>query len=563
MAEPRFDQSSDHESPVAVRDSARVQLGWLAVQSAITPRRAPGHVLHAARLLLAFIRARRRFVRALRSRSGERDCEILRGLEPSISASLGVAELNRVAGLVQTYGGAAAITELLRIDAEDKRFPREVCARLLRERELEQAARGEIFPVPERAAHRVATGSRNIIMAFHSGAPLVENGYAARSEEMLGAVEQSGRVPVPVLRLGYPQELARFRGESRQTGFEQDGRHWTLLPDGLNGLLGRSLSDYVRAYGERLAKLAETHDSGVIHAASNYLNGLAAAHAAALSGGAAIYEVRGLWHVTRAGRGDGDQLVLEASEALEIEAAARADAVIAISNAVKGYMTTRGVDPARITVIPNTVCPQTFSPRPRNNALIDGWGVDNQRPLIGYVGSFADYEGLDVLLDALARLKSRSVGFQAVLLGDGPQRGELMNQAARLGLQELVKFPGRIARRDVPTLYNSLDIAPLPRRDLPVTRLVPPIKLVEAMACGTAIVLSDLPALTDVAFPGVHCLGARPDDPLSLAECLEHLCEDPDKRDELGMAARRQVVEHHSRSAAATKLDQIYGRLNR
>ena len=113
---------------------------------------------------------------------------------------------------------------------------------------------------------------------------------------------------------------------------------WKRLPDHRKGLLTRGLNDYVETYGKRLAEFATRNDARIIHAASNYVNGLAASYAARLAGNKCIYEVRGLWHVTKAAAGHDmeNDVFYQGDDAFEVEAVRRADATICISGACQG-----------------------------------------------------------------------------------------------------------------------------------------------------------------------------------------------------------------------------------
>jgi glycosyltransferase involved in cell wall biosynthesis len=93
----------------------------------------------------------------------------------------------------------------------------------------------------------------------------------------------------------------------------------------------------------------------------------------------------------------------------------------------------------------------------------------------------------------------------------------------------------------VPALYSILDIAPIPRKDLAVTRLVTPLKVIEAMAMGKTVVVSDLPPLREIVGREEFGCSFPPGDPDALANALAKLCRDPALRARFGRAARARV----------------------
>jgi glycosyltransferase involved in cell wall biosynthesis len=140
---------------------------------------------------------------------------------------------------------------------------------------------------------------------------------------------------------------------------------------------------------------------------------------------------------------------------------------------------------------------------------------------------------VDTLLEAVALLCAQGVDARAVVIGSGEASEPLKAVARRLGVPAV--FPGRIPFSDVPAALASMNCCPFPRRDAPVTRLVPPLKLPEAMACGVPVVVADLPALTESIDHGrtgvVFGQGAE-----ALAAALRDLHDTPAKARSLGEA---------------------------
>ena len=151
-----------------------------------------------------------------------------------------------------------------------------------------------------------------------------------------------------------------------------------------------------------------------------------------------------------------------------------------------------------------------------------------------YVGRLAYYKGLDVLLAALRDLP----GIRLVIVGEGPEGGELRKRASQLGVAGRVEWRGRVADAELPALYSSVAALVLPSTGLSESF---GIVQLEAHACGTPVVSSDLPGVREVNPDGVTGLLARPRDAHDLTCKLKLLLGDGDLRHRLGAQARRRV----------------------
>jgi glycosyltransferase involved in cell wall biosynthesis len=114
------------------------------------------------------------------------------------------------------------------------------------------------------------------------------------------------------------------------------------------------------------------------------------------------------------------------------------------------------------------------------------------KTVLGFVGSFYAYEGLDLLLHALARLRDARPQLRVLLVGGGPQDETLRRVAAELGLADRVVFTGRVPNTAVQRYYDLMDVLVYPRRSMRLTDLVTPLKPLEAMAQGRVLIASDV-----------------------------------------------------------------------
>ncbi len=338
-----------------------------------------------------------------------------------------------------------------------------------------------------------------------------------------------------------------------------DGVHYHRLLDGHRVYRKWPIGYYVDEYTRRVEQLVRTHQISVVHGASNYWNGFAAIAAARHLGIPSVYEVRGLWELTRMSR----EPVYEESEMfaltarLEADACVSADQVITITGALRDLMVERGVPESKITVVPNGVDSDRFRPVPRDRELARQLDVDD-KIVVGYVGSVLDYEGIDTLLMATARLAGRRNNFHVLVVGDGAAFDQCRALAARLGISALVTFTGRVPHHDVERYYSLVDIAPFPRKPLPVCETVSPLKPFEAMAAAKVPVVSSVAALTEIVTDGDNGLVFDKGDVSSLTEVLDRALADAALRERIGHRARDWVVRERDWSVLVRSLEQVY-----
>jgi PEP-CTERM/exosortase A-associated glycosyltransferase len=401
-----------------------------------------------------------------------------------------------------------------------------------------------------------------VMFVLHHSSPFHSNGYATRGHGLLAAINQRDWNVMAVTRMGYPLDLPKFADiEFRRCDVVEGVEYQRIRGPGAHLT---PLCDYLQEFADRLVHVACKHEPEIFHAHSNALVGLVANRAARALGIPSIYEIRGLWEVTRASRQPGfaGTEYYELLHEMEVTAAQEADAVICITQALADEMVRCGVDRDKISIVPNGVDVERFRPRPRDRALERELGLTGKR-VIGYVGSVVDYEGLDDLLRATRILIDRGRDDVAVLIvGDGASLDGLRTDVRDLGLDAVVTFTGRVPHSDVERYYSLIDIAPFPRKSLPVTEMVSPLKPFEAMAMDKIIVASDVAALAEIITDGVNGFLFAKDDPEALAAALERALGALEPGARSGLSPRAWVSEHRSWSEMAARLEAVYQRVS-
>ena len=318
----------------------------------------------------------------------------------------------------------------------------------------------------------------------------------------------------------------------------------------------------MRAVAARLrAVIAETRPD-IVHAHSPVLNGLPALWAARRAGLPLVYEVRGLWEDAAVDLGharEGD-LRYRTTRWLETWLLRRADAVVTLCEAMRAEIAGRGVPAERIAVVPNGIDPAHFSaPRPRDAALAERLGLAG-RTVLGFIGSFYRYEGLDLLVAALPRIRAAVPDAALLLVGGGNEAERLAQQVEALGLQDVVRFTGRVPHDQVRRYYDLVDIFVYPRRSMRLTELVTPLKPLEAMAEGRIVLASDIGGHRELIRNGVTGILFPPDDPEALADRVIEAIGAPATLPRLREAARRFVQSERTWTVSAAAYRSAYAR---
>lgn len=232
------------------------------------------------------------------------------------------------------------------------------------------------------------------------------------------------------------------------------------------------------------------------------------------------------------------------AEAISLEALIAARQVVAVSSGMSQWLVEQGVDPGKIDVIANGVDVARFSP---------DFSTHEADPVIGFVGTLKPWHGLSVLVEASRLLRLRGDRFRLLLVGDGPERAAIVHDLAAAGLSDRSELTGAVNPEDIPALLARMDIAvaPYPALD---GFYFSPLKVMEYMAAGKAVVAScigDIDGLVDHGVSGCLC---PPGDAAALANTLAALIGNPDQRTHLGRAARVKAQRTMGWDAVASRV---------
>lgn len=342
-----------------------------------------------------------------------------------------------------------------------------------------------------------------------------------------------------------------------------DGLHFyrTAKPKGLLTRLPLfNLISQMRATESRLMEVADKVRPDIIHAHSPALNGMPAVRAGRALGIPVVYEIRAFWEDAAVDHGTTSEgsLRYRLTRAQETWVAREADAVTTICDGLRVDLVQRGIPEDKLTVIPNAVDIDKFT----NSGEVDEelkrkLGLADNR-VIGFIGSFYAYEGLDLLLDAMPEILRRMPDVKVLLVGGGPQETTLREKAGELGIGNEVIFAGRVPHQDVTRYYDLINVLVYPRHSMRLTELVTPLKPLEAMAQGRIFVASDVGGHKELIRDNETGMLFEAGNPGALARTVISLFDHPQHWERLKANGRHYVESERNWGNSVARYEKVY-----
>jgi len=222
-----------------------------------------------------------------------------------------------------------------------------------------------------------------------------------------------------------------------------------------------------------------------------------------------------------------------------------ADKIISVNRAeIRRLINYWKVPREKIAYIPNGVDTEFFKPIS---------SVKKSDNVILFVGNLVKDKGVDVLLKAFAKCKSRVKDLRLIIVGEGPLRNSLEKTVKFLGLSESIRFLGRVTHEELVNIYNMASVTVLPSRYESFG-----LVLVESMACGTPVIATATEGARDIVTHGVDGFLVPINDIDSLANAICKLIENPELRKQMGKNARRKAEKKFSWGIIKELLKKVY-----
>jgi PEP-CTERM/exosortase A-associated glycosyltransferase len=313
----------------------------------------------------------------------------------------------------------------------------------------------------------------------------------------------------------------------------------------------------------RLIEVIKIVKPDILHAHSPALNALPALRVARSLNIPIVYEVRAFWEDAAVDHGTSKEwgVRYRLTRALESYALKRVDAVTTICEGLRNDILGRGILPKKVTVIPNAVNIENFNIGEETDLqLAEDLGLNN-KILLGFIGSFYAYEGLNILLQALPKMLAQNQDIRILLVGGGPQESKLKTLAIQLGIENKVVFTGRVPHDRVQRYYNLIDILVYPRLRMRLTDLVTPLKPLEAMAQGKLLMASDVGGHLELIQDKKTGIIFKSDNPDALVTETLDLLSRRDKWPAIRAAARNYVETERNWPVSVARYKDVYGSL--
>ena len=395
-----------------------------------------------------------------------------------------------------------------------------------------------------------------ILHVFDHSLPL-HSGYTFRSANILRGQRRLGW---ETFHLTSPKQ-----GQTGQMEERVEDLHFfrTPVPTGtLSQLPFFNQWAFMHATERRLLELARQFKPDLLHAHSPVLNAYPALHVGRQLGIPVVYEIRAFWEDAAVDHGTQKEwgLRYRLTRAMETRAVGQASQVVTICGGLRGDLIARGIPLEKIGVVPNAVDIEHFSLGGEADPVLRArLGLTDSR-VIGFLGSFYAYEGLDLLIKALPQVLARAPDVKLLLVGGGPREANLKAQAAALNLADKVVFVGRVPHAEVNRYYDLVDLLAYPRHAMRLTDLVTPLKPLEAMAQGRLLIASDVGGHQELIEDGYTGVLFRAGDADDLADKALATLDLPDGGAALRGNGRHFVESERNWTRSIANYREIYGR---
>lgn len=388
----------------------------------------------------------------------------------------------------------------------------------------------------------------------------LHSGYTFRT---LAILREQRRLGWQTFHLTSPKQLDCNVEEE-----DVDGWHFyrtPALPGAGGSLPGVGEIALMRQLERRLFEVAQRVRPQILHAHSPVLNALPALRVGKRLGIPVVYEVRAFWEDAAVDHGSTTEgsLRYRLTRRLETRALRQAAHVFTICEGLRSDIVGRGIPAGKVTVIPNAVDIESFDVGGTpDEALKAELGLAGAT-VVGFIGSFYAYEGLDLLLAALPALLQRRPELRVLLVGGGPQDAALKAQARALGVADQVVFTGRVPHAQVQRYYDLVDVLAYPRHSMRLTELVTPLKPLEAMAQGRLLVASDVGGHKELIRHGQTGMLFKAGSADALATAVLDLLRRRADWPALRAAGRRFVESERTWRGSASQYQPVFDRLTR
>ncbi len=265
-----------------------------------------------------------------------------------------------------------------------------------------------------------------------------------------------------------------------------------------------------------------------------------------------LFELRDLWPESIRAVGASNSRILDWFERLELFLYQEANRIVALTNSFRSNLIGRGVDSAKIDVVPNGVDLEQFSCKRVTFDARQRLGVPSGAFFVGYIGTTGMAHGLETVLDA-AELCIEQTDIQFLIMGQGANNAQLKSMAAKRNLTN-VMFSDSVPHCDIPSVYAALDVSLVHLRPDPLFKTVIPSKIFEAMAMGCPLLLAVEGESADIVNEVGSGVCIPSGNPERMAEAVQDLKSKQASLSRMGERGREAAHFRFNRRTRATEV---------
>lgn len=324
-------------------------------------------------------------------------------------------------------------------------------------------------------------------------------------------------------------------------------------------------AEYIKEYQDKLEQFCIEYNINTIHSCSNYINAMVGNNVASILNLKNIYEIRGLWHLSRISFDPSYKNTLECKKYIDNETTVmkNADYLITIHDLMADYINNNIIN-KDIMVIPNCVNVNKWSPTTYKNLRIMKLFNLGGFIIFGYIGSTVNYEGLDTLIFAINNVIKKGHRVKLLIVGKGftnacTKTFNTLNELIdKLNIHDNVILVGQVNNNVIKDYYSVIDVICIPRKNYLVCNLVPPIKIYEAMSMSKAIIASDVEPLKKIINHNNTGLIFESNNIKSLEDNIKYIISNTNKIKMYGSNARKWIVKNNQWFHYLDKLVELY-----
>ncbi|MBF0613067.1 MAG: glycosyltransferase [Magnetococcales bacterium] len=377
----------------------------------------------------------------------------------------------------------------------------------------------------------------------------LRSGYAVRSQAILRHQVAAGHQVALLTSAKHPAQ--------EDTEGEQDGITLFRTPYGGPTHGWQQLGGVVTSTARRLMRVCQAWHPHILHAHSPALMGLVANGVGWRLNLPVVYEIRAFWedaavcHGTTTVHSPRYWLTRQ----LETLVVKQSQGVVALCQGLYDDLRQRGIPAHKLVIAGNGAEPVDWS----SPAAL--FCQPKESITLGYLGSLYHYEGLHLLLEALALLRQLTPRLQLCIMGEGPEKENLQQQARQLGIADRVDFLPARQQEEACQTYQQLDLCVFPRLSSRLTQLVTPLKPLEAMAHQRLVIASDVGGHGELIRHGETGLLVPADNPVALASTLQAVSQNPTAYAAIPPAAQQFIFHQRSWQRQLTATLHLYNSL--